>query len=118
MDLAEYHVDLSNLLSPVVSVNGEPIPGVRRVSLDCQNGDVPHLYLNLLPGSKEISGQGIVVQRIEIPDDGLEAMAQFLDGVDPSELEREALERFGAFSSESTGEAFLAVLKEWVRRGE
>lgn len=116
MDLASYSVDLSNPLAPVVSVNGEPVPNVRRVTLDCTTGDVPHLFLELLPDTRILEGQGVVVQRIEIPDDGLDAMAQFLDGLDPSELEREMLEEFGGLSNATTGEACLTVLKRWVTK--
>src|SRR5690554_5164854 len=109
MELATYSVDLSNPLAPAVSVNGEPVPHVRRATLDCTTGDVPHLFLEILPDAEVMEGQGVVVQRVEIPDDGLEAMADFLSGLDPAELEREILEEFGGLGSTTTGEACLAV---------
>lgn len=116
MGLARFHVDCSDPVRPVVTVNDEQVPPLNRASFDWKPGDVPHLYLEI-QGEGVLDGEGIVVQQVPIPADATQVLADFFDALDPKELEQAILDQFGSFSDETTGEACLAVLKKWVQRG-
>ncbi len=48
---------------------------------------------------------------VHVPQPG-PTIADFLDAIDPQELEQAALEHVGGFGGPSTGEAFLLALKK------
>lgn len=115
MGLARFHVDCSDPVRPVITVNGELTPPVARASFDWKPGDVPHLYLEIA-GEGALEGEGIVVQQIPVPAEALDVLNDFFDGLDPAELEQAILGEFGAFSDTTTGEACIAVMKKWIKR--
>lgn len=49
---------------------------------------------------------------IRVTADPLVALVEFLNGIDPADLEAAALERAGGFAGPSTGACFIAALKE------
>lgn len=112
MPLAEYRIDTSDPTSPKVEINGVPVVGYRRISVDVGAGDVPVVFVELL-GSGVFEGEGVVQVKSDVEPDLREALLAFFDNLDPQELERAMLARQGGLGGESTGEAALAVLKEW-----
>lgn len=119
--LANFTVDLTDPLAPTVVVNGEPVEGCSRITLDTNPGAVPTLYLERNIEAGLIIGTGVVVQRppeVEAPEI-IDLLTEFFDRLDPMELEREMLDQFELGSGiETAGQACLAVLKDWVRRGQ
>ncbi len=116
--LANFSVDTTDPLDPVVLVNGEKVQGYQRVSLDCSPGAVPVLYLEYPAEAGLIVGSGIVTQRFELPD-AVDALTEFFNAIDPGELEQAMLEQFDGLTDCTTGQAALNVLKGWVaKRGQ
>jgi len=111
MALARFTLDLSADRPPVLTVNGRegelPIVGitVRHVP-----PSLPQLILELA-GEVSIEGEGIVALQPEA--DEVDHLRQFLGNLDPTQLERAALNQFHQ-GAETNGQAFLAALREMV----
>lgn len=90
---------------------------VSRVTVDMHASDrIPKVFLEM-PGEGVLQGEGIVTQvvQVESQQDQRELMEAFLANLDPDLLESAALEKCGGLGGFRTGEAFLEVLKEYVR---
>jgi hypothetical protein len=112
--LANVSIDTTDPLNPRVLVNGEPVDGVSRVTLDCVAGTVPTLYIERPVEAGVIEGPGVTVaQRPTGEPEIQDVLQQFFDRLDPSEVERAMLEE----DVETTGQAAIAVFKRWVSRG-
>lgn len=119
MGLARFRVDCTDPVRPVVSVNDEIVPPLKRCSFDWSPAEIPHLYLELM-GEGVLEGEGVVVQRIptDLNDVALDdLLIEILNKIDPSTLERDMAEACGGFGGGTTGEAALAVLKRYIKPG-
>lgn len=117
--LTPFKLDMTNPTRPQLEVAGEDLTArysIKRISLDLPPGDVPSLYLELA-GEGIVEGEAVIVQRVTQPAGGdvRQALLAFVGALDPVSVEKAVLARGGAFGAdESTGEAFLAVIKEML----
>lgn len=101
-----------------VLINGEEV--IHRIS-EVGMKFPPHAPAELWVmhrGELDIEGEGIVRVVSEQPTDVDEAavICDFLDSIDPAELEQTALENLGLGESNAT-DAMIEVLKRWARDG-
>ena len=98
-----------------IVVNGEDVSDrCSRVAVESAAGEVTRVYLTSFAEGR-IQGEGVVEVRIPADVDQREAVLEFLDNLDPSVIEQEVLASMGGLDGGSTGEAFLTVLKGYVR---
>lgn len=115
MSLADVKLDLRPGASKIL-VNGQDVASCcRRVVVVAgaspdERIAVVHLELN---AEVEITGEG-VVQAARDPESVDEAVSEFLETINPEELEALAMSKLGPFSGQSTAAAFLDAMKELV----
>lgn len=96
-----------------VVINGEDVSDrIAGVAVVAEVGQPTIVTLRQPPAAGEISGEGIVRVRTQGAGDGV---VEFLEAIDPKELERVTLGRLGGLCSRSPIAETLELLKEWAR---
>lgn len=111
IELSQINIDLSEPMRPSIDVDGECVTKKHRVAaatLQLVAGSVPKLFLEIV-GRSETDGLA-EVHYIQQTDPAV-VVREWLDTLDPDLLEKRVLES-ADFSGDSTGTAFVRVLKE------
>lgn len=111
MGLADFRIDTTDVGAPRVWVNGDELEGVNRVAVDAPVGAIPTVMLEQTGGAV-VTGVGVV--RVDGGEDLSSSITAWLEGIDPEELGRQALDASSGLGGSTVGESFLAVLKGWV----
>jgi hypothetical protein len=102
--------------APTVLVGGQMITDATRVTVDCENGKAPKVFLELEPEAVDaLELDGVVHIIREVPADPIKVTLAFLEPLDPAELDRCVLETMGLGGVTTYGEAALEVLRGWAR---
>lgn len=101
--------------APTVQFGENLITDASRVTLDCQAGGPPKIFLEF-DGKpvQDLQLDGVVHIVREIPADPLAAIQEFLDALDPAELQRGTMDEMEA-GAETFGEGALRLLRKWAR---
>lgn len=112
--LAEFTLsaDVADGGLPTVHVNGKPVDGVLAASVYTARGEIPRLILDLRADAS-LTGQGIVEVAVDVNPDEI---ALWLEGLDPEEVGRVALE--GSGMGTSPPRAMMAHLIQLARAGQ
>lgn len=118
MPLARIRVYLDATGPQSVLVNGEDVVDrVAEVGLKASPGQPPELWL-MHRGELDLEGDGIVkvalVEQGAVSASDSDVICEFLDSIDPAELETRALESLGLGDAGGT-QAMLDQLKRWAR---
>lgn len=114
----------SPYLAPTVLLGGDDqtprhlITEATRVTVDCEAGTPPKIYLEFAnqPSVEDLDLEGVVYVTREIPADPLLAVQEFLDALDPDEMNKAVLELMEfSLEEESFASAALKVLRGWAR---
>lgn len=101
---------------PLVKLAVMEVPGADRVTLDCEAGQAPKVFLEfggeVPPDVLELEGVVHVVR--EIPADPLKAVQDFLAAIDADELDKAVLEVLEFGPEERFSTAALKVLRGWA----
>lgn len=106
-----FAIDASDPLSPKVTVNGEVVEGLARVSLDIQPNQAPVLFLTFAQSAGVTEGLAQVAA-VQAAGDDAEAVRTFLDSLDIETLEKMSLERAGWGVTPT--QAMIDALREMV----
>jgi hypothetical protein len=102
--------------APSVLVGEQLITEATRVTVDCQTGGAPKIFLEFEGQQVEdLQLEGVVHIVREIPADPLLAVQEFLDNLDADELNKAVLSDLEFGGSETFSEAALKVLRGWAR---
>lgn len=103
--------------APTVQLaSGQLITDASRVTIDCGTGMPPKIFLELPTDNlPDLKLEGVVYAVREAPADPIRILTEFLDAVDPSELDRCVLESMGMGGPQAFGEVALGILKGWAR---
>lgn len=102
--------------APTVLLGEQIIADASRVSVDFSAGTAPRVFLEF--DGEEVAPldlDAVVYITKEIKQDPAEACLQFLEPIDPAELQRCTLEIMEPGGPETFGEAALEVLRRWAR---
>lgn len=113
--LAHFRVRLRPLLrDSEIEVNGQRVDEVRALRIDQVDNEFPTLSIVLNSDAGELEGDGIVkvTEGRTVP----ETVEMFLTGIDPQQLEADALND-SSLGGATTGELFLATLLRYARGG-
>lgn len=106
---------VSPYAAPTVLIGENLIADASRVTVDCESGGAPKIFLEFEGKPVEdLQLEGVVHVVREVPADPIEIITGFLSQLDPTELERAVLESQGMGGPQSFGEAALAVLRGWA----
>jgi len=102
--------------APTVQLGENLITDASRVTVDCQPGGPPKVFLEFGDRAVEdLQFDGVVHVVREVAADPLLVVDAFLENIDPSELQRAVLESMELGGPETFGEAALQVLRKWAR---
>lgn len=101
--------------APSVLLGEKLITEATRVTVDCQTGAAPKIFLELDEPVEDLQFEGVVHVVREVAADPIELMTGFLDDLDPGELNRAVLQLMEIEGIETFGEAALKVLGRWAR---
>jgi hypothetical protein len=102
--------------APTVQLGENLITDASRVTVDCQAGGPPKIFLEFEGKPVEdLQLDGVVHVVREVAADPLKIVDEFLSNIDPPELQRAVLESMELGGPETFGEAALAVLRKWAR---
>ena len=114
MSFATFNLVLRpRLADSEVTVNGETVDNVRALRLDHTDREFPTLSL-VLDREGVLEGDGVV--QVSNGQTQADAVLTFLDGLDPDQLERDALEGVG-MGEATTGQLFLNALRKYATPG-
>ena len=97
-----------------IEVNGKPLPeGLTALGLTLRtDGPVPQLTL-VVSGEGRIEGEGIVHVELQSEEDYRGELRRIIEGLDPDELDRKALEQAPSLDS-GPGGGYKAALLEMI----
>lgn len=99
-----------------VIVGGQDVSALlSRVSFDHRGGQFPQVFLELRTGVPVEALECEAIVRVADPEPAPQAIADWLAGLDPAELERESLEAMEMGGPQRFGEAAMLVLGRWAR---
>jgi hypothetical protein len=103
--------------APTVQLGENLITDASRVTVDCQTGGAPKIFLEFEGKPVEdLQFDGVVHIVREVAADPLKVVDDFLAELDGSELQRAVLESLELGDGEQTfGDAALKVLRGWAR---
>lgn len=111
MDHAQFSIDCARR---EVSVNGQPVPGVRRFRLEAGMAEVPVLTVEQLGDAEPLEGTGVV--QVVVAGDVRGVVLDWLEHLDPETLEQQALDQQGWGSGRgSLAATILKVLGELAK---
>lgn len=106
---------VSPYAAPTVLIGENLITDASRVTVDCESGGAPKIFLEFEGKAVEdLQLEGVVHVVREVPADPIAIVVDFLSQLDPSELERAVLEAQEMGGPQSFGEAALLILKGWA----
>jgi hypothetical protein len=102
--------------APTVLLGENLITDASRVTVDCEPGSPPKVFLEFEDRAVEDLQFDAVVHVVrEVPADPLKIMSDFLENIDPGELDRCVLEAMDMGSPQQFGAVALEILKGWAR---
>lgn len=96
-----------------IEIDGKPVLNATSIAVKTAIGEVTKVYVEML-GEGTVEGEGIVHV---VRDGTADSIAAWLAQIDPDELEKATLERFGLLGDGSVGASMLEVLGRWAGGG-
>lgn len=102
--------------APTVLMGEQLITQASRVTLDCETGQAPKIFLEFDDQSVEpLTLEGVVHVVREVPADPIAPVVEFLSNISGDELDRCVLEAMGMGGSQKFGDVALEIMKGWAR---
>lgn len=106
---------VSPYAAPTVLIGENLITDASRVTVDCESGGAPKIFMEFEGKPVEdLQLDGVVYVVREVPADPIAIMVDFLSQIDPAELDRAVLAAQEMGGPQGFGETALAVLKGWA----
>jgi hypothetical protein len=102
--------------APTVLIGATLVTDASRVTVDCVAGEPPKIFLEFAEQPVEdLNLEGVVHVVKEVAADPLEAVGEFLDAIDPAELDRCVLAAMEMGGPQTYGAATVEAMKGWAR---